>query len=136
MKSNRSQYIVNSLVIGIAFLLLSVATWQLIKAGLPSNSASSSNVKTNINSDKSNSKPDSESFRVGYEIGLSGTIGEMIFNGQADTPENACSFYFDLALNSNSNNEIDWPSVTKNEFLEGCLAGQKKANPNAEWNTN
>jgi hypothetical protein len=122
MKSNRSQYIVNSLAIGIAFLLLSVATWQLIKAGLPSNSALSSSVKTNINTDKSSSKPDSESFRVGYEIGLS--------------PEYACSFYIDLALNSNSNDGIDWPSVIKNEFLEGCMAGQKKANPNAEWNTN
>jgi hypothetical protein len=77
---------------------------------------------------------DSESYKVGYDLGVSGSIGQMIFYGQAEGPSEACSFVLDMSVQGTTNDGIDWASLDQNEYLDGCMAGQLVAHPDADWN--
>ena len=74
------------------------------------------------------------SYDVGYELGSSGSIGQMIFYGQSDNPTDACNFVLEMSVGGTTNDGIDWLSVDSNDFLNGCLDGVEVAHPNADWN--
>lgn len=94
-----------------------------------------SSASTNLN-DGSETIIESNSFsyEVGYELGISGSIGQMIFYGQSDNPTDACSFVIQMSREGTTNDGIDWVSLNEDDFLKGCLAGTDEAHPEAVWN--
>lgn len=76
----------------------------------------------------------SESYKVGYDLGVSGSIGQMIFYGQAGGPSEACASIFDLSVAGTTNDGIDWASLDRDQYLDGCMDGQLEAHPDADWN--
>ncbi|MEN9325114.1 MAG: hypothetical protein RL414_868 [Actinomycetota bacterium] len=76
----------------------------------------------------------SESYKVGFDVGASGGIGKMIFYGQFDEPTGACNFILEMSAAGTTNDGIDWASLDPAEYLDGCLAGQLEAHPDADWN--
>lgn len=74
------------------------------------------------------------SYEVGYELGISGSIGQMIFYGQSDNPTDACRFVIQMSREGTTNDGIDWVSLNEEDFLKGCLAGTDEAHPEAVWN--
>lgn len=95
--------------------------------GLASCSANGDNTE-------STSVSNSYSYDVGYELGSSGSIGQMIFYGQSDNPTDACNFVLQMSVDGTTNDGIDWVSVDSKEFLKGCLDGVDVAHPDANWN--
>ncbi|MDT5080659.1 MAG: hypothetical protein QOJ80_5296 [Mycobacterium sp.] len=61
----------------------------------------------------------SDSYQNGFKTGQGMTLNELVVNGQA--PESACDQMFtseSIAFN-----------YDKDQFMRGCLAGQKQAHP-------
>lgn len=82
----------------------------------------------------STSSSESESYKIGYELGISGSIGQLIFQGGAESAEEACNFILEMSRGGTTNDGIDWASLNSTEYLDGCLAGQRIAHPSAVWN--
>ena len=114
-------------------LFLALALGTLSSCGEVADSSSDSSSSSG-SSQEAQSNNDSESYRVGFNVGASGSIGQMIFNGQYDEPIGACNFVLEMSLAGTTNDGIDWASIVPDEYLDGCLAGQLEAHPDAEWN--
>lgn len=69
----------------------------------------------------------SYSYDLGYELGTSGEIGQMIFYGQAEKAKDACSLIVDISKAGTTTDGISWSSVDKDSFVKGCIAGYKKS---------
>lgn len=74
-----------------------------------------------------------DSYDVGYQLGESGAIGRMYFNGQIETAKEACNLVLEMSLAGTPNDGINWNAIVKNDFIEGCLEGTRQAHPGADW---
>lgn len=62
-------------------------------------------------------------YKLGYDLGVSGDIGQMVFYGQAETAKEACSLIIELGKAGTTNDGIPWASIDKGSFVKGCVAG-------------
>jgi hypothetical protein len=107
----------------LAFICMALALSGCSSEGTNDNDGSEAIIESN-----------SFSYEVGYELGISGSIGQMIFYGQSDNPNDACRFVIQMSREGTTNDGIDWVSLNEEDFLKGCLAGTDEAHPEAVWN--
>ena len=73
------------------------------------------------------------SYDVGYEMGISGAIGEGYVSSLGANAEEICKFLLEMAQGGTPNDGINWASINSEEYLQGCIDGARESYPEAEW---
>jgi hypothetical protein len=74
------------------------------------------------------------SYDVGYDLGISGAIGQMRFSASdIGTASQACKYILELSLIGTPSDGIRWDAIIEEEYLRGCLEGTRQAHPGADW---